>query len=33
MLALGNSKTLRDTWPEPKMRAFLRRGDADTTAV
>ena len=28
MLAVGNPKTLRDTSPEPKIRAFLRRGEA-----
>src|SRR5215813_14046704 len=28
MLAVGPPKTLRDTSPEPKIRAFLRRGDA-----
>jgi phospholipid/cholesterol/gamma-HCH transport system ATP-binding protein len=30
MLAVGNPKTLRDTSPEPKIRAFLKRGEADT---
>src|SRR3989441_6971434 len=29
MLAVGNPKTLRDTSPEPKIRAFLPRGEAD----
>ena len=29
MLAVGNPKTLRDTSPEPKIRAFLTRGEAD----
>jgi phospholipid/cholesterol/gamma-HCH transport system ATP-binding protein len=29
MLAVGNPKALRDTAPEPRIRAFLRRGDAD----
>jgi phospholipid/cholesterol/gamma-HCH transport system ATP-binding protein len=33
MLAVGNPKTLRDTSPEPKIRAFLRRGEADTTTA
>jgi len=33
MLAVGNPKTLRDTSPEPKIRAFLSRGEADTTTV
>jgi phospholipid/cholesterol/gamma-HCH transport system ATP-binding protein len=33
MLAVGNPKTLRDTSPEPKIRAFLKRGEADTTTV
>src|SRR2546429_3041167 len=28
MLAVGNPKTLRDTSPEPKIRAFLTRGEA-----
>ena len=31
MLAVGNPATLRDTSPEPKIRAFLHRGEADTT--
>src|SRR5262244_3570955 len=31
MLAVGHPATLRDTSPEPKIRAFLRRGEADTT--
>src|SRR4030095_4923653 len=30
MLAVGNPKTLRDTSPEPKIRAFLTRGESDT---
>ena len=29
MLAVGNPKTLRDTSPEPKIRAFLTRGETD----
>jgi phospholipid/cholesterol/gamma-HCH transport system ATP-binding protein len=29
MLAVGNPKTLRDFSPEPKIRAFLKRGEAD----
>ena len=29
MLAVGNPKTLRDTSPESKIRAFLTRGEAD----
>src|SRR5882724_11656353 len=29
MLAVGHPKTLRDTSPEPKIRAFLKRGEAD----
>ncbi len=29
MLAVGNPQTLRDTSPEPKIRAFLTRGEAD----
>jgi len=33
MLAVGNPKTLRDTSPEPKIRAFLRRGEADATTT
>ena len=33
MLAVGPPKTLRDTSPEPKIRAFLRRGDADATTA
>jgi len=34
MLAVGNPRTLRDASPEPKIRAFLTRGeeDAATTA-
>jgi len=31
MLAVGHPATLRDTSPEPKIRAFLRRGEADPT--
>jgi phospholipid/cholesterol/gamma-HCH transport system ATP-binding protein len=31
MLAVGDPKTLRDTSPEPKIRTFLRRGEADQT--
>jgi phospholipid/cholesterol/gamma-HCH transport system ATP-binding protein len=31
MLAVGPPATLRDTSPEPKIRAFLRRGEADPT--
>jgi phospholipid/cholesterol/gamma-HCH transport system ATP-binding protein len=30
MLAVSNPKTLRDTSTEPKIRAFLKRGEADT---
>jgi phospholipid/cholesterol/gamma-HCH transport system ATP-binding protein len=33
MLAVGNPKTLRDTSPEPKIRAFLKRGAADSPTV
>jgi phospholipid/cholesterol/gamma-HCH transport system ATP-binding protein len=33
MLAVGNPKTLRDTSPEPKIRAFLTRGASETTTV
>jgi phospholipid/cholesterol/gamma-HCH transport system ATP-binding protein len=33
MLAVGNPKTLRDASPEPKIRAFLRRGEAETTTA
>jgi phospholipid/cholesterol/gamma-HCH transport system ATP-binding protein len=33
MLAVGNPKTLRDTSPEPKIRAFLSRGEAATTTA
>jgi phospholipid/cholesterol/gamma-HCH transport system ATP-binding protein len=33
MLAVGNPKTLRDTSPEPKIRSFLRRGEANATTV
>ena len=33
MLAVGHPATLRDTSPEPKIRAFLRRGEADTTTA
>ena len=33
MLAVGHPRTLRETSPEPKMRAFLRCREADTTAV
>jgi phospholipid/cholesterol/gamma-HCH transport system ATP-binding protein len=33
MLAVGDPKTLRDTSPEPKIRAFLRRGEAETTTA
>jgi phospholipid/cholesterol/gamma-HCH transport system ATP-binding protein len=29
MLAVGHPKTLRDASPEPKIRAFLRRGEAE----
>ena len=31
MLAVGDLKVLRDTSPEPKIRSFLRRGEAETT--
>ena len=31
MLAVGHPATLRDTSPEPKIRAFLRRGEGDPT--
>jgi phospholipid/cholesterol/gamma-HCH transport system ATP-binding protein len=33
MLAVGNPKTLRDASPEPKIRAFLSRGEAETTTA
>ena len=33
MLAVGDPKTLRDTSPEPKIRSFLRRGEAETTTA
>jgi len=33
MLAVGNPKTLRDASPEPKIRAFLTRGEDVTTTV
>ena len=33
MLAVGDPKILRDTSPEPKIRAFLRRGEAETTTA
>ena len=33
MLAVGHPATLRDTSPEPKIRAFLRRGEADPTTA
>jgi phospholipid/cholesterol/gamma-HCH transport system ATP-binding protein len=33
MLAVGNPKTLRDASPEPKIRAFLNRGEADATTA
>ena len=32
MLAVGNPRTLRDTSPEPKIRAFLTRGMTDEAA-
>ena len=31
MLAVGNPKTLRDTSADPTIRAFLRRGETDTS--
>jgi phospholipid/cholesterol/gamma-HCH transport system ATP-binding protein len=33
MLAVGNPKTLREASPEPKIRAFLSRGEAETTTA
>src|SRR5499426_1873452 len=33
MLAVGHPMTLRDTSPEPKIRAFLRRGEADPSTA
>jgi phospholipid/cholesterol/gamma-HCH transport system ATP-binding protein len=33
MLAVGNPKTLRDASPEPKIRAFLTRGEDVTTTA
>ena len=33
MLAVGHPKTLRDASPEPKIRAFLSRGEADATTA
>jgi phospholipid/cholesterol/gamma-HCH transport system ATP-binding protein len=33
LLAVGNPKTLRDASPEPKIRAFLSRGEAETTTA
>jgi len=33
ILAVGHPKTLRDTSPEPTIRAFLRRGEADATTA
>jgi len=33
MLAVGDPKILRDTSPEPKIRSFLRRGEAETTTA
>jgi phospholipid/cholesterol/gamma-HCH transport system ATP-binding protein len=33
MLAVGNPKMLRDASPEPKIRAFLSRGEAETTTA
>src|SRR5262245_58955224 len=33
MLAVGDPKTLRDTSPDPKIRSFLRRGEAETTTA
>jgi phospholipid/cholesterol/gamma-HCH transport system ATP-binding protein len=33
MLAVGNPKTLRDTSPEPKIRAFLTRGASEAPAA
>ena len=32
MLAVGNPAVLRDTSPEPKIRAFLTRGEAEASA-
>jgi phospholipid/cholesterol/gamma-HCH transport system ATP-binding protein len=33
MLAVGDPKRLRDTSPDPKIRSFLRRGEAETTTA
>jgi phospholipid/cholesterol/gamma-HCH transport system ATP-binding protein len=33
MLAVGDPKMLRDTSPDPKIRSFLRRGEAETTTA
>ena len=33
MLAVGNPKSLRDTSPEPRIRAFLKRGEADASTA
>ena len=33
MLAVGNPKILRDTSPEPKIRTFLTRGEAEAPAA
>jgi phospholipid/cholesterol/gamma-HCH transport system ATP-binding protein len=33
LLAVGHPKTLRDASPEPKIRAFLSRGEAETTTA
>ena len=33
MLAVGDPKVLRDTSPDPKIRSFLRRGEAETTTA
>ena len=33
MLAVGHPKTLRDASPEPKIRAFLTRGEDVTTTA
>jgi phospholipid/cholesterol/gamma-HCH transport system ATP-binding protein len=33
MLAVGNPKILRDASPEPKIRAFLRRGETEAPAA
>jgi phospholipid/cholesterol/gamma-HCH transport system ATP-binding protein len=33
MLAVGNPKVLRDTSPEPKIRAFLTRGESEAPAA